>query len=100
MRYALTIQADDSWDAINTLIIEDGLAEGECQEPSWKDGGDELVDIIKACGYDKGSAERIVRWHLYFIRNCDDIDLCLTDTLVDKEGKERSWQEYRRTLSQ
>lgn len=23
MRYALTIQADDSWESINTLIIED-----------------------------------------------------------------------------
>lgn len=25
MRYALTIQAGDSWQSINTLIIEDGL---------------------------------------------------------------------------
>ena len=100
MRYALTIQAGSWWNSINTLIIEDGLAEGECQEPSWKDGGEELVAIISRCGYSLAESRNIVNNGLYFIVVADDVDFCLTDTIVDTDGVEKSFEEYKGGVSQ
>jgi len=74
MRYAITIQNGDDFNSVNTLIVEDRLAEGEVSEKSWRDGGEELIDIIRECGYPEREAKNIVEHRLYFIVNCDDID--------------------------
>ena len=74
MRYALTIMDGEEWESVNTLIIEDGLDACEVPEKSWRDGGEELVDILVACGYDREGAEIIVEKHYYYTINCEDID--------------------------
>lgn len=82
MRYAITIQNGDDFNSVNTLIVENGLAEGEVSERSWLDGGAELVDIIRKCGYAEQEAKNIVRDRLYFIINCDDIDYSFDDSFL------------------
>lgn len=100
MKYALTTQQGGTFASIDTYIIEDGLAEGEVPEVSWRDGGEELVDILRYFGNTKEQAEYIVGNHLYYIVNCDDIDLCMSDELVYfNTGKEyMSWQNYRQEV--
>lgn len=90
MKYALTIQAGDNFD---TIIIDDDHID---TDKSWKDGGDELVDILRFYGYPGGTAKKVADTRRFFIRCCDDIDISLSDTIVDQRtGEEYDWQEYR-----
>ena len=82
MKYAITIQEGDEFNSVNTLIVEDGLAEGEVSEKSWRDGGAELVDILTHCGYGLTEARAIVSEKHYFIINCDDIDYSFADSFI------------------
>lgn len=75
MKYALTYElSEGEFNSVNTSIIEDDLAEGEVAEKSWRDGGEDLVDILIHLGLEQTLAEAIVKDRRYFIINCADVD--------------------------
>ena len=76
MRYALTYQVTEGeFDSVDTAIIEDGLLEGEVVEKSWRDGGEELIEILEQLGITTDNAKAIEQNHRYYIVNCDDITI-------------------------
>ena len=90
MRYALTIHTPESnFQGTNTYIIEDDRD----IDREWLEGGAELHKIL-AYLVGKSAADAIIANHLYFVRNCDDIDLNLEDTIVNQRtGEEKTWEE-------
>lgn len=89
MRYAITFITSDNWESVDTVIVDD-------REDFWAKAVTEgnrgeqdaiLVKVLKYYGWGE-YADAIVRDRRYFIRNCDDIDASLTDTVVNKDGEE------------
>lgn len=87
MRYALTLTQNlMDFNTTDTIIVEAEEGFGE---------DDKILTAVIA--YHIGlpiTAKEIVENRLYYIRNCDDIDICLSDEVADENGKEMSWEEY------
>ena len=89
MKYSLTIQAGAGFVSVDTLIVESKSAEKVEQD---------LIPILKYCGYSQAEAENIKADKLYYLVNCDDIMWSETDTLVDKDGDIVDWETYKEKL--
>ena len=91
-KYALTIHTPESnFQGTNTYIITDDINENV--DRKWLDGGKELHKIL-AYLVGKSAADAIISNHLWFVRNCDDVDLSLTATIVNQRtGEEKTWEE-------
>lgn len=92
MRYALTIQTADSWNSVDTLIIEDRndeIAKLVANE-DWAGYDRLLVKMLEYNGWTMEIAVGVVEDKRYFVRNCEDIDIGIADSIVDKDGVERA----------
>lgn len=94
MRYAITFTGSDNWESVDTIIVDDKkeVWAGLVVKQDWKKQDELLIKVLKYYGWEK-DAERIVHHNRYFIRNCDDIDVSLTDNIVDKDGEEVPFME-------
>ena len=81
MRHALTYWFQDSWESVDTIIIESELSK---EEAGWRWFDDEtrVADILSAYGLDSEQTAEVMDGGFYYIRNIDDIDF-----YVDREGK-------------
>lgn len=92
MRYALTIQVGDEWNSVDTLIIEDKNNEIAklVADENWAGYDRLLVRMLEYNGYTMEMSVGVVKNKRYFVRNCEDIDIGIADSIVDKDGVERT----------
>lgn len=90
MRYALTYMTSD-WNSVDTLIIKDREEKFAklVAEERWAEYDKLLVKILQYYGLTMAMAIGVVEDKKYFMRNLDDIDVSLTDSIVDENGVER-----------
>lgn len=90
MRYALTYMTSD-WNSVDTLIIKDREEKFAklVAEERWAEYDKLLVKILQYYGLTMAMAIGVVEDKKYFMRNIDDIDVSLTDSIVDENGVER-----------
>ena len=68
MKYAITYALDDTWDSVDTLIVETDTNPLDMPD-------DELAGIFEADGIDHPQAMAIVEEGMWFARNTDDVDV-------------------------
>lgn len=72
MRYAITYATDDTWNSVDTIIVETNKA--VLDMPS-----EEIADIFEAYGLTRQQAMELAQdGYYWFVRNVDDVDVDLT----------------------
>lgn len=72
MRYAITYATDDTWNSVDTIIVETNKA--VLDMPS-----EEIADIFESYGLTRQQAMELAQdGDYWFVRNVDDVDVDLT----------------------
>lgn len=78
MRYALTYWFEDSWESVDTIVIDTDQVK---EEGGWRWYDDEtrVADILSAYGLDSDQTAEVINNGWYYIRNADDIDFYVNE---------------------
>lgn len=75
MRYALTYSTSRGFQSTDTVIVEDGRESGEATATPWYEDEEAIADILNSYGVDEGDIEQVIEDRLYYVRNCEDVDV-------------------------
>ena len=68
MKYAITYTLDNTWDGVDTLLVETDTCPLDMPP-------EQLADIFEAYTHDRPSAEWVVEEKMWFVRNVEDTDV-------------------------